>query len=206
MKNKIIFVNGTSSVGKTSLVHEFQNLVAECYYGIEMDSIFSMLPRRYLVFRNHKEFNPKLDNLLTDENRKGFYFEGSKRCKLGEYAKNISRDFLDIILSLAILGRNIIVDFITYGIEDKQLIAKMFSSFNCYFITLSCNPEELRKRELQRGNRIIGSAEDNVKFIDMEYTDYIIDTTIKRPVELAKKLYNFVNAHGPRAMTLLLNS
>ena len=86
MKNKIIILNGTSSSGKGSIVQEFQNLSKECWYGFNMDGFNGMLPQRYLNFDPTKK--------LSEENKKGFYFDKDFNIHVGEYAKNISEDII----------------------------------------------------------------------------------------------------------------
>ncbi len=203
MKNKIIILNGTSSAGKTSIVKEFQNLAKECYYRMRMDTIYNILPERYLIYRNHNEFCPELPNKLTDENRKGFYFEGEKKCKLGEYAKCMSLDFIDLILTLSNNGRNIIVDMITFGTSELGYMADIFQKFDVYLVRVYCNPKELENREKKRGDRIVGSGEYGQKFIDAKYNDLVLDSTDKSPKELAEELYNFIHTNSPKALKKL---
>jgi chloramphenicol 3-O-phosphotransferase len=44
----IILINGTSSSGKTSIVHALQELLAEPYLEAGIDKFIFMLPERYL--------------------------------------------------------------------------------------------------------------------------------------------------------------
>lgn len=203
MKNKIIILNGTSSSGKSSIVKEFQNIAKECYYKIEMDTIYNILPEKYLIYRNHNEFRPELQNKLTNENRKGFYFEGEKICKLGEYARNVAKDFIDLIKVLAQNDRNIIVDMVVFGISELGYIADLFQKFDIYLVRVNCDSKELEKREKERGDRIVGSAEYTQNLIDTKYNDLVLDSTNKSPTKLAEVLYNFINNNSPEALKRL---
>ena len=72
MKNKIIILNGTSSAGKSSILRAFQKLSNDCYYGIRMDRINDMLPLKYRVYDKYET--------LTEENKKGFYYDKKMKC------------------------------------------------------------------------------------------------------------------------------
>jgi len=45
---KIVIINGTSSSGKTSIVHALQNILLEPYLEAGIDKLIWMLPERYL--------------------------------------------------------------------------------------------------------------------------------------------------------------
>jgi chloramphenicol 3-O phosphotransferase len=190
MYNKVIILNGTSSVGKTTLAKAFQQHSKECYYYLSMDNIHTMLPDKYLIYRNHKEFNSNLP-LLTEENKKGFYFENDKKIKLGDYAININNDFIDLIYFFCEKKRNVIVDAIIYGDKLRE-IKEHLSDYNVYIFKLQCEINILREREKQRGNRVIGSAEYGEQFVD-KYYDYIIDNensvdSVDKIIDIIKKI------------------
>lgn len=205
MKNKIIILNGSSSAGKTSITAEFKELAKECYYHLRMDTIHSMLPRKHLIYERHSEVNNQYP-LLTEEGKKGFYFDKNGVCQFGEYAKNISNDMIDMIRLLASNERNLIVDYVLFGLEDTKIISQKLQDFDTYIIRVHCEPEELRRREKQRGDRLIGSAEATQKLIDSKYNDYVLNSTNKTPVELAQELYDFVNTNSPKALKELLKN
>ncbi|HSQ97550.1 MAG TPA: AAA family ATPase [Rickettsiales bacterium] len=205
MQNKIIILNGTSSSGKTSITAEFKEVAKECYYHVRMDTIHSMLPKRYLVYRDHYDINPECPKLI-EENKKGFYFGNTKVCQMGEYARNVSNDMIDIIETLANNERNLIIDYVLFGLEDIKVISQKLQNFDTYMIRVHCEPEELRRREKQRGDRLIGSAEATQILIDSKYNDYVLNSTNKTPVELAQELYDFVNTNSPKALKELLKN
>jgi len=205
MKNKIIILNGTSSSGKTSIMTEFKELAKECYYGIMMDGVHWMLPQKHLVYGKHSELDKQYP-LLTEEGKKGFYFNKNGVCQFGEHARNISNDMIDMIKLFASNKRNIIIDYVLFGLEDIKIISQKLKDFDVYMVRVHCEPEELRRREKQRGDRHIGSAEAIQKLIDTKYNDYVLNSTSKTPIELAQELYDFVNNNSPKALRELLKN
>lgn len=194
MKNKIIILNGVSSAGKTSITKEFQEIADGCYYNLRMDRIHSFLPRKHTIYGDHKNADPNFENSLTEENKKGFYFnENLNFCK-GEYALAIDEDYLDLIYMLAKKGRNIITDLLSLDKSHTTYMKNMFKEFDTYFIKVHCDIDELRRREIKRGDRTVGTAEKQQELLDkndFEY-DYVIDSTYKTSVELAKELNEFI--------------
>lgn len=205
MKNKIIILNGSSSAGKTSITAEFKEIAKECYYHVRMDTIHSMLPKKHLIYERHNEVNNQYPQ-LTEEGRKGFYFDKTGVCQFGEYARNISNDMIDMIQLLASNERNLIVDYVLFGLEDMKVISQKLQNFNAYMIRVHCEPEELRRREKLRGDRLVGSAEATQKLIDTKYNDFVLNSTSKTPIELAQELYDFVNSNSPKALRKLLKN
>lgn len=205
MRNKVIILNGSSSAGKTSITAEFKELAKECYYHLRMDTVHSMLPRRYLVYRDHYDINPKYPK-LSEEGKKGLYFNTNMTCQYGEYGKNICNDMIDIIQLLASNERNLIVDYVLFGLEDIKVISQKLQNFDTYMIRVHCEPEELRRREKQRDDRLAGSAEATQKLIDTKYNDFVLNSTSKTPIELAQELYDFVNNNSPKVLKELLKN
>ena len=207
LNNKIIILNGTSSAGKSSIIREFIELYNGCFYNYSMDRVHSFLPTKYRIYYNHKDLDKTCQNTLTDENKKGFYFENSEKCLMGEYAKNISNDMIDMLFTLTLNNRNVIVDYVLYGLNDLKNIATKFRNIdNVYIIRVFCEDEELSKRELQRGDRVIGSAVNSQKLIDTKYNDYVLNSTSKTPLELAKELLNFIENNKAKQLKELFFS
>jgi len=199
MKNKIIILNGVSSCGKTSILRKFQEISKDCYYGLRMDRINDILPKKYLAYDDYKT--------LTEENKKGFYFDREEGIfKLGKYGKDMSKDFWRITKSLAEVGRNIIIDIVMFGLDSLKDIIKILdlNKYDVYIVRVNCEIEELRKRENNRGDRPVGSAEKQISSIDTKYNDLVLDSTNKNPEELVEELMEFVKNNKPRMLLKLM--
>jgi len=201
MKSKIIILNGTSSSGKTAILKDFQELYKGCYYGIRMDRINDILPKKYLIYDNYEN--------LTEENKKGFYFDKEEKMhKIGEYGKNMTKDFWHIVKSLAEQNRNIIIDIVMFGLNDLKNVIQILdiNKYDTYIVRVSCCPKELCKREKNRGDRPVGSAEKQISLIDIKYNDLVLDSTEKGSKQLAKELLDFIKTNKPKMLFKLLKN
>ena len=102
---KIIFLNGTSSVGKTSIAKAFQNLIGMPYMHVSVDIFLNAVPIQYWMWESEA---------LGTIN--------------ATFAKIIS-GFHHSILALATAGNDLIVDHVlqesTWWIECAELLTPL---------------------------------------------------------------------------------
>ena len=160
----IILLNGTSSAGKGSIATE----------------LLKILTKPYVLF--------SLDNFLSD-----YKFNNDEE-SCSEYIKNIKGYYLSV-LSFYNEGNNIIVDTVFQdGIYDYKYTQSIFSGKKIIYIAVKCSLEELKKREINRGNRHIGLAEFQYYRVHngVNY-DYEVDTTIHSPEKCAANIIEYIN-------------
>ena len=173
----IIFLNGVSSSGKTSIAKVLQQTLTEPYLHVQLDSFESMLPERY------------------DE---GGLFDWQVL-----FPKALS-GFHHSIAALATAGNNLIVDLVTVYREGwhSSLIecAYVLKPFHAYLIGVHCRLSELQRREQARGDRFIGTAIrqfDRVHRYGM--ADLNIDTSTTTAEMCAEQIRTYINSHEPSA-------
>src|SRR5215212_2310207 len=131
----IIFLNGVSSSGKTSIAKVLQQTLAEPYLHVQLDSFEAMLPERY---------------------DQGGLFDWQVI-----FPKALS-GFHHSFAALATAGNNLIVDHVTVYREGwhSSLIecAYVLKPFRAYLISVHCPLNELQRREQARGDRSVGTA------------------------------------------------
>lgn len=169
-KGKIIWLNGVSSAGKTSLTIELQKILPKPYFCISQDT-----------------FTDIIAPCLTG------YFNGIDGEALWYEAVNA---MYHTIKTYSDLGLNVIVDHIVLNqIDGKE--QKLFDTFkkqiNDYpvtFVKVICPIEELRERELSRGDREIGNAEWQLKLglYPVEGYDIIVNTYNMKLNECASEI------------------
>ncbi|WP_312106519.1 AAA family ATPase [Lachnoclostridium sp.] len=162
-KGKIIYLNGVSSAGKTTLSKTLQERLTEPYYYMSMDTFMYMTPEKFI-------------NNDCDENE-------------GIWLQSIINMYHTIKM-YSDMGYNTIVDDV---FVDDYLPLKMLEILHDYpalFVQVTCPLEELQRREKERGNRDIGLAESQLPDlypIDKTY-DITVDTHANTTVECAEKI------------------
>jgi chloramphenicol 3-O-phosphotransferase len=136
-KGKIIFLNGVSSSGKTTLAATLQERLAEVYYAFGADTFAFMSPKKYI---NHK--HPECGIVI------------GKAVSIMPQAVKLYSD----------MGFNIIVDHVLGAPNDfnkggaYEFIEPLYD-YPVLFVHVVCPADELRRREKERGDRKIGQAE-----------------------------------------------
>ncbi len=164
MKNgNIIFLNGTSSSGKTSIAKELQQILEEPYLLVSVDNFISMLPQKYL--------------------------KGEDQKTLGKSILKIISGMHHSIPALALSGNNIIVDHV---LQEKQWLnecVNVLSDFQVLFVGVHCPLEELELREHNRGNRKKGMARIQFDLVHSQNIyDMEVNTFKNNPLECAQQI------------------
>lgn len=126
---RIIFLNGTSSSGKSSIARELLQVLDEPYFHIPVDAFHAM--------RSHCEVAPdELRGVL-------------RRTWMG---------FHRAVASMAASGNNVVVDHVLS--EQWRLLdcLGLFAPGDVVLVGVRCSPQELERRERERGDRPMGLA------------------------------------------------
>lgn len=173
-KGHIIWLNGVSSSGKSSLTEELQKVLPEPYFCIGQDTFTDIIA-------------PCLSG----------YFNGIDGNSLWYVAVDA---MYHTIKAYSDMGLNVIVDHVILNQNDgkeQKLFDSCINELKFYPITLVkviCSLEELKRRELSRGDRDIGNAEWQVKqgLYPLDDYDIIVDTSVMSLVDCAKNIYKAV--------------
>ena len=130
---KIIFLNGASSAGKSTLAAALQARLAEPFWHVSIDHFIAarMLPKARL----------DSGDFAWGDLRPAF-FEGFHRC----------------LPALAGAGNNLIVEYIFETENWTRDVLKLLDGFDVFFVGVHCPLEKLERREIARGDRKIGDA------------------------------------------------
>ena len=125
----IIFLNGTSSSGKTSLAKALQRQMEAAYLHVSLDAFAVMFPESKLG-------DPEMCASAAPKLFEGFY-----RC----------------VAALAACGNRVIVDTVAQE-HQAPMFKSLLEPFNVVYVAVRCPLEELERREQARGDRNIGLA------------------------------------------------
>ncbi len=181
MSPTIIFLNGVSSSGKTSIARILQRTLPEPYFQVSIDAFEEMLPDRY-------DDGPAFEwPVIFPKMLSGFHHS---------------------IAALATAGNNLIVDHVTVYREgwSSSLLecAYLFTPFRSYLIGVQCPLPELERREQVRGDRFIGTAARQIERVHWYNTyDLEVDTFEASPEACAARIIDFITPNEPSAFAKL---
>src|SRR5437879_4328620 len=133
MSGKIIFVNGASSSGKSTLCRALQASLDEPFWHYSIDHFrdAGVLPMQRIE-----------NGDFSWSDMRAAFFDGFHRC----------------LPALAQAGNNLIVEHIVETKAWMFRLVLLLEPFDVFFVGLHCPLSELEKRELQRGDRRAGEA------------------------------------------------
>jgi chloramphenicol 3-O phosphotransferase len=170
MIGTIIFLNGTSSSGKTSIIKALQDQLQQPYLDMGIDRFIFMLPRRYLN-------RPLWDDVL------------GKAVHAGSFGLVLFSGMHHAIAATAKIGNNVIADHVFVEKAWVEECTRLFADMNAYLIGIRCPLEIVEQREHQRKDRTLGQARAQFDVIH-KYTQYDleVDTSLLTTEECAQKI------------------
>jgi len=173
-KGKIIFLNGVSSAGKTTLAKTLQARFSEPFFLLSNDMFCDMGPEKFWDMNPDKTGSVALTGL-----------------------HHTVKTFSDI-------GINTIVDHvllkgqgINYNATNSDNLDEcitLLHEYDVLFVHVICPLEELRRREKERGDRDIGQGESQLPQLNPQDTyDITVDTFNETKEECADKIMGLLN-------------
>ena len=158
VKGKIIFLNGVSSTGKTSLAKALQERLDEPYYVINVDSFLGtgiMFPEKFAT---------------ADDAG----YEMFLRTSSGMH--HVIKLYSDMGLN-TIVDHCLVSNFFDRDPKGLEECVELLHEYPVLFVHVTCPIEELRRREKERGDRRIGQAKEQLSILVPQDTyDITIDT------------------------------
>ena len=181
IKGKIIILNGVSSSGKTTISKRLQEEMEEHYFWVANDTFCDMCSSKHWKADWVKIINKALTAMIYS------------------------------VKSLSDLGFNVIVDQVFLNNESQDGILKkaveVLHDYPVLFVRTDCSLEDLKKREIERGNRRIGQAESQLDIVHNHDTyDVVINTTknsLDENINIIKS--KLINNVDERAFSILHN-
>jgi chloramphenicol 3-O phosphotransferase len=180
----VIFLNGVSSSGKTTIARVLQATLPVPYLHVQLDSFEQMLPDRY------------------DE---GSLFDWPV------LFPRLLSGFHRSIAELAGVGNNLIVDHVAVYREGwpSTLIecAYLLAPYGAFLIGVHCPLDELLRREQARGDRPAGTAARQFERVHhYGIYDFEFDTSVSQPEDCARAIISHVMGREPLAFAGLRSS
>lgn len=149
----VIFLNGPSSAGKTTLSELLQQKLPDPFMNIGMDKIIFMMPLQVNNWTGLGEAHGFWWLPDIDEQGKTIY-----HLQFGPYAKKAMETLKDMVIALVQNGHNVIVDEVCFGVEGVASWRRKLANLCAIFVGVKAPLQILELRERIRGDRIVGSA------------------------------------------------
>lgn len=188
-KGNIIFLNGVSSAGKSTLAKKLQQKSPDSYFCIAQDTFTHILAPCF----KGKFIGDKLNEL---------------------WFKAISAMHHTIKL-YSDLGYNVIVDHVLTSFCDEdgkadnslEECVSLLYDYPILFVKVECSTDELRQREIARGDRAPGTAEWQLQYLVPKDTyDVSVDTSVHSIDKCAEIILDLAKGNNFRAFKELHSS
>ncbi len=198
---KIIFLNGCSSAGKTTLAIMLQQMLAEPYQHMALDQFRDGMPGKYRGL-NSPEGTPGALGLNVVPIRKDGELVTEIRFRaMGE---QVLRGMRRAVAAFAREGNNVIVDDLLFKPEYLDDYAKALAGLDVWLIGVRCTLEVVNEREALRMGRFPGTATSHFHEVHAHGAGYDleIDTTASTPRACAELIIERI-AEPPEVLAQL---
>lgn len=176
---QIIYLNGPSSSGKTTLAKAIQKHFSSPFLHLGIDKIIGWMPE-------------KINDWTGGPAPLGYSWKPSRdaeghlihELQIGPYAQKMEVAFREVVLTLVRLGHSLILDDVCLQKKHWDAWKEALKGLPVLWVGVKAPLAILEEREKLRGDRILGSARDqfykvhNEKVYDLE-----IDTSLFSPLE-----------------------
>lgn len=164
LKGKIIYLEGTSSSGKTTLAKTLQARLSEPFFWLAGDTFWEIAPRNFANEMNM--LFPKIE-AATINTIKLF----------SDLGINVIVDIVPVSIS-----------------NSMDLYVNALHECPVLYVCVNCPLDELRRREKERGDREIGTGERQLTFMSpQDAYDIVVDTHYSSKEECADKIIELLD-------------
>jgi chloramphenicol 3-O phosphotransferase len=173
---RIIYLNGTSSAGKSSLAMALQEILPEPYLHLGIDAMTLMLPDRYRPGQ-------------SEGARFTVSVGGGVKPVPGPVQRRLRSGLYAAVDALARTGLNVIADDVLPGPEALCEAVERLGDHEVLFVGVHCAIAVLEERERTRVNRIPGIARGMLEAVHAHALyDLEIDTSNASAIECAREI------------------
>ena len=173
-KGNVIFLNGTSSSGKTTIAKALQEELAEPYMYGSVDDFFHLYPEKFLSPTSREE-----------------------AVVLARLVPAVVSGFHRSVAALAHSGNNILVDHVLQEEGWLKECVENWQGLDVLFVGVRCPLEAAEQREKERGDRNLGTARYQFNRVHAhDLYDIEVDTSTSNVDECVSRIMELIN-HRP---------
>jgi chloramphenicol 3-O phosphotransferase len=186
----IVFLNGASSSGKTTIARALQAAWSVPLLHLGIDTMLSMLPAAYLGTgpRAHEGVE-----FYRDADDRGPVV----RIRSGPVVRKLAESFARVVARLTADDHDVVVDYVLLDTKDLVPYLRALRPFAVYFVAVRCDVGVLEARELARGDRLVNMARPQSSAVHdgPRHYDLDVDTTACSPDDVATNIIGFLRQH-----------
>jgi chloramphenicol 3-O phosphotransferase len=166
-RGQIIFLNGTSSSGKSSIAGQLLLILDPPHFHMSVDAINSMRAKQ----KSRELDDAELEAVLA-RTRAGFH---------------------RAVAGMAEAGNDVIADHVLSEPWRLRDCLEVMAGYRVVFVGVRCSPAELERRERERGDRLPGVAVAQQAQVHAHgLYDVECDTTTASPYDCAVRIADFL--------------
>lgn len=187
---RVLYFNGPSSAGKTTIIRILQNILLPTpYLRLGVDQIIEdMMPsgmndwRPNIVHKDSNTIQGFYCTLMHDTDGSIMHL-----VKAGPFAIKLLALYRDLALTMLNDGYNIMIDDVAeHGAVDVNLWREALKDYSVIWIGLTAALDVLEERELTRGNRAPGTSRAQLKTVHEGVVyDLFFDTSKENATDIA---------------------
>ncbi len=178
----VVFLNGASSSGKTTLIQVLQKRMEGPVLNAGLDQFLWMLPGRYLD-------RPLWDDVL------------GRMTAGGATGHRLITGMHRAIAALSLAGNPVLADHVLVESAWVVDLAQTFAGLPAYLVGVTCPLAVLEERERARNDRTLGQARAQFEIVHRHgIYDLVVDTAVLAPEEAAGRILAHLQSNPPRAL------
>lgn len=195
MSGRIIFLNGSSSAGKTTLAHSLQNKLETPWFHIGLDQFRDGMPSRYRGM-NAPAGTPGYAGLNVVPVTLGD--QRATEIRFGDVGQKMLHGMHRAIAAFVVSGNDVIIeDLILHPKILKDYLVALRDQW-VLFVAVRCPIEVVQERETMRPGRFPGTAHSHYGVVHA-HNDYDleVDTSVMSSHQCADKIVDYL-ASNPK--------
>lgn len=189
----VIFLNGSSSAGKTTIAGMLQQLLDEPYQHIALDQFRDGMPGRFRGL-NSPDGSPGARGLNVVPVQRDC--ERVTQIRFGDHGEQVLRGMRRAVAAFAREGNHVIIDDLLFKPEYLDDYARVLDGIDAWFIGVRCTLDEVNRRERQRTGRFPGTATSHFLEVHAHGARYDleVDTSNATPRDCAERILERLGA------------
>lgn len=184
---QVIYLNGPSSAGKTTLAHALQEKLEKPFLTLGLDEIIEMMPKKLNDWTG-KTQTPGFSAQIIIES-------GITMCKIhnGPFGIKMIESFYALARTLLHQGHSLIIDDVSCGKEEVDQWRAVLKQYHVLWVGLTAPVEVLEEREKLRKDRPFGLSRWQAMHVHSGVVyDLMLNTDVPHPQENVDKILRFM--------------